>query len=344
MGPTDYCFAALNEGTQANERVLSGLRAYGFGNVHALETLAAAPHARTRALRGRRTFGPDVCVKFYDLSPTARSENGLSGLRRSTRALRALRSVAPVPEMIGVEEDALSFGLPALITTFAGDPLPRVISDITGPARMKLVEDIADAAVTLTGIDPHDVSVPRTDLAAINAQFTKMLDEDSESYAHWLETDGSSVTDEVRELVVRSHRALATNRPTLNLTSLIHRDPTEGNIAVRDGALSAFIDWDKITAAAPQEDLGKLVASLLLLPISEDQRLEMVRRLLARYHSGTGFSPAEMFEPSLIQALSYALHQLVVYSRADTIWPVSVILDELDVGDPTKSELWSAVA
>jgi aminoglycoside phosphotransferase (APT) family kinase protein len=344
MEPTDYCFAALDDGTQANERVLSGLRAYGFGNVHALETLTVAPHERARALRGRRTFGPDVCVKFYDLSPTARQENGLDGLRRSARALRALRGVAPVPEIVGVEEDASLFGLPALITTFAGDRLPQVIGDIDGPARMKLADDIADVAAALTRIDPHDVGVPRTDLAAISDQFTTMLDREVEWYSHWLETAGASVTDEVRELVVRSNRVFATNRPRRSLTSLIHRDPTEGNIAVGDGVLSAFVDWDKITALAPQEDLGKLIASFLLLPISEDQRLEMVRRLLARYHSATGFSAAETFEPSLIQALSYLLHQLVVYSRAEVIWPVSVILDELDVGSPAKSNLWSAVA
>lgn len=104
------------------------------------------------------------------------------------------------------------------------------------------------------------------------------------------------------------------------------------------------MDWDKITAAAPQEDLGKLLASLLLLPISEDERLEMVRHLLGRYHSATGFSAGQTFEPSLIWALSYALHQLVVYRRADEIWPVSVILDELDSGDPAQSTLWSGVA
>ncbi len=344
MEPTDYCFAALDDGTQANERVLGGLQTYGFGNVDALETLAVAPHERVRALRGRRTFGLDVCVKFYDLSPTARQENGLDGLRRSARALRALRTVSPAPELIGAEEDAALFGLPALITTFAGDPWPHVIGDMGGPSRMKAVDDIVDAAVTLTRIDPQDVSVPPTTPDKVNDRFSEMLDAEVEGYTHWLETNGADAGGDVRELVVKSVRVFAANRPRLNLTSLIQREPTEGNIAVRDGEFSAFIDWDKITAAAPQEDLGKLVASLLLLPIDEDERLEMVRRLLTRYHLATGFSAAETFEPAMIQALSYVLHQLVIYSRADTIWPVSVILDELDIGDPAKSDLWSAVA
>jgi len=239
MEPTDYCSAALNDGTQANERVLSGLRAYGFGNVDALETLAVAPHERVRALRGRRTFGPDVCVKFYDVSRTARQENSLAGLRRSARALRALRSVAPVPELIGAEEDASLFGLPAVVTTFSGDRWPQVVGDMDGPTRMKVVEDIADVAVTLTRIDPHDVAVPKATPAEVNDHFTTMLDESSAWYAHWLEKESGNVADNVRELAVRSQQALATNRPRVNLTSLIHQDTTEGNIVVRDGTLSA---------------------------------------------------------------------------------------------------------
>jgi len=347
MECTDYCLAAVREGSQANERVLGGLRAYGFGDVDTLDALTVVsspgvPPRRTRALRCRRGSGPDVCVKFYDASSEQRlPENGLDGLRCHVRAVRTLRGVVPVADIIGVEEDDSVFGLPALVTAFAGDTLAQAIVDMPGAARMKLVDDIADAAAALTRVAPRDVGLSISGPADVNDLFHAMCCEDGDSYAEWLQTDGTRVAGDIRDLVARSNLAFATNRPELNTVSLIHRDPSQSNIAVRDGALSAFLDWDKAGGGSPQEDLGKLISCLLMLPVPETERLEMVPRLLARYHSATALGPAEMYEASLVHALSHALHRLVWCRRLEVAWSVSVILDALAAGCPENSGLWS---
>jgi aminoglycoside phosphotransferase (APT) family kinase protein len=269
-------------------------------------------------------MGTQMCIKFYEDSAT-----GKSSLRRHAQLLEVLHGAIPVPKILGLEEEAYRFGLPALVTTFIGASLERSIGAIAGNPRVKLTEDIATSVATLTKLSAKDAGLSDIGLKELNRSVAKMFTDD----AHWYTAHVGSADSRASGLVLRGAEILATKEVSVQKACLAHRDLTAYNITTKGQTFSGIIDWDHAGIASPEEDLGKCILGLLVpLPIPTEERIEMVQPFLQRYCSLTGFTMEKVYAAPLAFALDAALDWLIGGKNApmsELVWATSLILDSM---------------
>jgi aminoglycoside phosphotransferase (APT) family kinase protein len=270
--------------------------------------------------------GVHVCLKFYE-----DSEAGRHRLHSHAHFLEVLDGVIPVPGVLGLEDDALRFGAPALVTTFIGAPLDGCIAAITGSDREQLVADFASAVAALANVDTLGTGLRAATPKEVSSTVRKMLVDDAQWYvAHVPRDEGR-----IRELVLRGAEALATATAGGQKACLTHRDLCSPNVMVKDGVFSGIVDWDHAGVDAPERDVGVCIAGLLVtLPISKDERAYVVRRFLESYSERRPAERAEARALSRAFALDALLDWLIGGKnapRSDLVWATSLVLDDMSL-------------
>lgn len=159
-----------------------------------------------------------------------------------------------------------------------------------------------------------------------------MLADEVRWYAEWRAANAGSADSRIYELVRRGEQALAANRPSLRGTCLIHADLGPNNMTTMGSSFSGIIDWDYACIRAPEWELGKVIARFLvdLVLISKQERIDVLRLLLARYCAFTNTSVQEVHAAPLVFALTETLYQIIVRNRTEAKWAILVELDAIN--------------
>ena len=337
MRAVDYAAAAASPGSEAQQRLAAGLRAYGFGDVSSLLNPTSGRDdgitpSRTAVVVCEDRRGERVCIKFYD-----ESEQASQFLRLHVTCLTVLRGVIPVPGIIGVEWTAEKLGLRALVTTHLGEPFDHAVSRLSAAARRRIAEQIAESLAAMSDLDlsTSGLHVPTDE--ELRRGLLQRLANDAAWYVEHAPTDPSSV----RALVFRGAEMLARADLSIGGATLCHSDLVASNILVRDQALSGLIDWDYAEVAPRELDLGVcMLGFLVTLPVARCERLRLLDAMLGRHARLLG-------DPAIRErraALLFALDALLDWTiggkdapLADLVWALSGVIEAVE-GERPLSE------
>ncbi len=330
MRAADYAAAAANHGSEAQRRLAAGLATYGFGDVSRLSNPTSgrddgiAP-SRTAVVIAEDTCGRRLCIKFYDESAEATQL-----LKMHLKSLKAVQGVIPVPEIIGAEWTADRFGLRALVTTYLGEPFDHVVSRLSGDERTRVAEQIADSLVAMSRLELGTSGLRIPTKEELRHAVRRRFANDSTWYVeHASDGDGAA-----RDLVLRGAEILACAELDLGVASLCHSDLVASNILIRDGAVSAFIDWDYAEVGPRELDLGVCMLGLLVtLPIPRCERLHLLDAMLEQHALLLG-------DPAVTErcaALPFALDALLDWTIGgkdapldDLVWALSGVVRAME--------------
>ena len=335
----DYAGLVLRAGSDARRRLLAWLTEYGFGDARRLWNPTSGRDdevtpTRTAVVICEDERGRRLCVKFYE-----DSEQGRAGLQWHAKCLSTVSGAVPVPEVIAAEYGADTFGLPALVMTYVGEPLDRAISTLSDRQRVALAEGVADSLAVLSCLDLRPSGIPVPDADGLRRQVAAKFAHD----VRWYVEHARAADEQVRRLVLRGAGILAEADIPVSAASLCHSDLVASNITVRDGLLSGLIDWDYAEVGPAALDVGSAMLGLLVtIAIPRDERLQMLAAMLARCQSH-----AESCDESTeTMALVFALDALLDWTiggkdapRDDLIWATSGVIVAIEGKAPLTDVL-----
>jgi aminoglycoside phosphotransferase (APT) family kinase protein len=151
--------------------------------------------------------------------------------------------------------------------------------------------------------------------------------------ADWYVKHAPSGDDGGRSLVLRGAEILAESRVHVDRACLSHRDFCGGNVMVREQRFSGLVDWDHAGIAPPESDVGSCIAHFLVtLPISMQERVEMLGWLLQRYRSRTRPAAKQALIMPLLFALDALLDWVVGRKNApmeELVWATALVIDAI---------------
>jgi aminoglycoside phosphotransferase (APT) family kinase protein len=290
-------------GTDANSTVLAGLRsiikAQGQDSITnpvssprdgATPDLTRVLLCSVRTEHGTQRF----CVKLYPSCP-----EGKEALDTHALLLSRLKNTVPVPDVVAVLAEADQFGFPALVTTAAGQPLDRGLTELPALSQDAIVVRVAEAVAVLHDSDPRDL--------CMDAQYdTEAILGGWQEDAGWYE-ENAERAGKAADLVREGASVLAGHSDVPPCGGVLHRDLTPHNILTENGAI-ALVDWDHAGFSAPQEDVGKIIIGLLgMLLLARSLRLPLARIFLDTYSQRRSLSAEELF----VQSVPFALDTLL---------------------------------
>lgn len=320
--PIAYAAATIMD-AETRARVTAGLRRYGL---HGAVVLSNPPSGRidplcTAVVIGEDEAGERLCLKLYE-----DSEDGRVKLRAHAGYLTVLRGRVLVPEVIGREETAECFGLPALVTSHLGEPLDYAIDSLSGAARRQVMNELADSLTILAALPPVELGLPAMSAEEVRTMTAESFASSTDWYCAHLPED-----DERRALARRGVDLLRSFEAPPREARLCHQDLALCNVMVRGGRFSGLIDWDYAGLGAAERDLGSAVAGVLAtLPAPQPERLDLLAGLLARYRARAG---RDRTAQGWRLALSFALDSLLDWmigdknaQREDLVWATSLVV------------------
>ena len=182
---------------------------------------------------------------------------------REGRIMAALcASAVPVPEVLGVEDDAAFTGAPFVVTAHVDGVVVRdrtVASQLSVPQRAALGRTVVDALAAIHEVDVDVVGLG--DLARRDGYFARQV-------ARWsAQLDAGS--DRPLPALAHLGRALAAAVPEQDGLALVHGDFRLDNLIVdlapagaapAGAQVRAVLDWELATLGDPLADVGTLLA------------------------------------------------------------------------------------
>ncbi|HLY55846.1 MAG TPA: phosphotransferase family protein [Stellaceae bacterium] len=184
---------------------------------------------------------------------------------REFQAMKAARSVMPVPEVHWCDPDGAELGQPALIASFCeGITRPPSEGAYTprqgfGPRyRALLAPQFVRHFAALATLDwrRHDVSAFDPPQAGSNEGVIAAI--------NWWERVWEEDSLEAYPLMTLAARWLRDNAPPIDHVSFVHRDFRGGNFLFRpeDGEITAILDWELVSLGDRHEDLAFFLSPL----------------------------------------------------------------------------------
>lgn len=204
--------------------------------------------------------GRRVVVRRPPLSGVLASAHDVVREGRIMAALCA--SAVPVPEVLGVEDDAAFTGAPFVVTAHVDGVVVRdrtVASQLSVPQRAALGRTVVDALAAIHEVDVDAVGLG--DLARRDGYFARQV-------ARWsAQLDAGS--DRPLPALAELGRALAAAVPEQDGLALVHGDFRLDNLIVdlapagaapAGAQVRAVLDWELATLGDPLADVGTLLA------------------------------------------------------------------------------------
>ncbi|MDA2984081.1 MAG: phosphotransferase family protein [Actinomycetota bacterium] len=204
--------------------------------------------------------GRRVVVRRPPLSGVLASAHDVVREGRIMAALCA--SAVPVPEVLGVEDDAAFTGAPFVVTAHVDGVVVRdrtVASQLSVPQRAALGRTVVDALAAIHEVDVDVVGLG--DLARRDGYFARQV-------ARWsAQLDAGS--DRPLPALAELGRALAAAVPEQDGLALVHGDFRLDNLIVdlapagaapAGAQVRAVLDWELATLGDPLADVGTLLA------------------------------------------------------------------------------------
>ena len=204
--------------------------------------------------------GRRVVVRRPPLSGVLASAHDVVREGRIMAALCA--SAVPVPEVLGVEDDAAFTGAPFVVTAHVDGVVVRdrtVASQLSVPQRAALGRTVVDALAAIHEVDVDVVGLG--DLARRDGYFARQV-------ARWsAQLDAGS--DRPLPALEELGRALAAEVPEQDGLALVHGDFRLDNLIVdlapagaapAGAQVRAVLDWELATLGDPLADVGTLLA------------------------------------------------------------------------------------
>ena len=199
--------------------------------------------------------GRRVVVRRPPLSGVLASAHDVVREGRIMAALCA--SAVPVPEVLGVEDDAAFTGAPFVVTAHVDGVVVRdrtVASQLSVPQRAALGRTVVDALAAIHEVDVDVVGLG--DLARRDGYFARQV-------ARWsAQLDAGS--DRPLPALAQLGRALADAVPEQDGLALVHGDFRLDNLIVdlapAGAQVRAVLDWELATLGDPLADVGTLLA------------------------------------------------------------------------------------
>ncbi len=339
MRAVDYAAAAASPGSEAQRRLRAGLAKRGLTGLRISTNPTSGrddgvtPTPTPVVICGDET-GQRVCVKFYEETDEARLQ-----MQEHAKSLQVLRGVIPVPDTLAVELDAAVFGMPALVTSYIGEPLDGAISDIRGADRQKLVLEIGGALLALVGLDVRSTGLRAVSRHEMRGRVAKVFADDAE----WYRAHAEQVPQCLRALFLTGSEILGSADVCVRSVCLAHRDLTAPNITVRGRAFSGLVDWDHAGLGPPEQDLGSCVTGFLVtLPIPKPERAQMVGMLRDSYRVSARSLSAESWRMALLFALDALLDWVAGGKNAPMVelaWATSGIVRAIEEEAPLREVL-----
>jgi aminoglycoside phosphotransferase (APT) family kinase protein len=245
--------------------------------------------------------GPPVTLRRPPVShvlPTAHD------MAREHRILSALApTVVPVPEPIGLCEDAAVIGAPFYVMSFVEGLVLRDAQSgdrlLPGAEpRRRAALELVDTLAALHALDPDDIGLG--DLAKREGYVERQLRRWSAQF-----TESAAAGVEAPGLVEGVGAALARRVPPQHRTTVVHGDFRIDNaVLLPDGAFAAVLDWELCTLGDPLADLGTFLdywglpadgePVLGRAPASSLEGFPTVDELRDRYASTSGSDVSEL--------------------------------------------------
>ena len=292
--------------------------------------------------------GRRVVVRRPPLSGVLASAHDVVREGRIMAALCA--SAVPVPEVLGVEDDAAFTGAPFVVTAHVDGVVVRdrtVASQLSVPQRAALGRTVVDALAAIHEVDVDAVGLG--DLARRDGYLARQV-------ARWTaQLDGGS--DRPLPVLEALGRALADAVPAQDGVALVHGDFRLDNLIVdlapdgapaRGAVVRAVLDWELATLGDPLADVGTLLAywgvpardgrpaSVLIpdLPTALDG-FSGPGELVALYAAARGLDAAELAE-RLRPYLAFAWFRIACILEGVRVRTVAGAYGAM--GDPARRE------